>query len=137
MLAGLSRCAMCSVPPGFCACAGPSEKTATTAIATATSVHPRRFIPGPPKSAEQRPRLPVEPDVFHAPAVEAAVGHRHQPLELRLHAGCEARIEENRARGILGQPALDLPDHLAPLLRVCFHRLLVDQLLGLPVAVAV
>src|SRR6266851_570304 len=127
---------MCSVPPGFCACAGPPESSATTAIPTATSVHPGCFIPGPLNVCAQWPRLSVEPNVFHAPAVEAAVGHRRQPLELRLHAGREPRIEEHRPRGILGQPALDLPYQLAPLLRVRFHRLLLDQLLGLPVAIA-
>src|SRR5262249_19580736 len=119
------------------------------------------FAPAPdrsptPPQAVLRPRLPfpvepfvfplapaavrrsllVEPDVFHAPAVEPAVGHRNQPFNARLFAARAARIQQYRSRGILGKAALDLPNELSPLLRVRFHRLRIDQLVGLRVAVA-
>src|SRR6516225_4386651 len=37
----------------------------------------------------------IEPDVFHAPAVEDAVNHDRQPLDIGLPAGPAFRIENN------------------------------------------
>jgi hypothetical protein len=40
--------------------------------------------------------LLVEPDVFHAPAVEDAVGHDRPPLDMRLPAGRAAVVKNDR-----------------------------------------
>jgi hypothetical protein len=62
----------------------------------------------------------VEPDVLEAPAVIGAVDHDVQPLDLAPPAG---RI------------AVDLPNELPALRLIGFHRLLVDHLLDLGIAV--
>ena len=78
----------------------------------------------------------VEPDVFEAPAVVDAVDHHRQPLHLRLPAGREAFVSYDRARPLLLQFLVDLPYQRLALLLVAFRRLLVEQLLDLPVAVS-
>src|SRR6516225_6114335 len=82
-------------------------------------------------------RLFVEPDVFHAPAVEMAVHYLGEPLDPRLPAVRTTGIEQDRPGDVRRQPALDLPENgLAPL-RVALARLLFDQLLYLWVAIAI
>src|SRR5216684_4536129 len=80
--------------------------------------------------------LLVQPDVLEAPAVEHAVDHDFQPLQSRLPACRKTQVIDDRARLILLQPAIDLPDQALALLLVGFHRLLLEQLLQLGVAVA-
>src|SRR6516164_6052926 len=80
--------------------------------------------------------LAVEPDVFHAPAVEAAVDHDCQPLQLWLHAGHQAAVVEDRARPVLLQFPVDLPDQPPALIPVGHRRLLDELLLQIGVAIA-
>src|SRR5271168_1664631 len=44
----------------------------------------------------------VEPDVFHAPAVENAVDHDRHPLDVGLLAGAVAVVEDDRPGVVLG-----------------------------------
>jgi len=51
-------------------------------------------------SRDGRPAgLSVEPDVFHAPAVEDAVGRDRQPFDIGLPTGCTAPVEDDRPGG--------------------------------------
>src|SRR4029077_18949197 len=77
---------------------------------------------------------PVEPDVLHAPAVEDAVVHQGQPLDFGLPTGALAHEEDDRAYGVIDQPALDLPDELLALGRVALRRLPVDQRIDFGIA---
>src|SRR5205823_27901 len=82
-------------------------------------------------SRDGRPAgLSVEPDVFHAPAVEDAVGRDRQPFDIGLPTGCAAPVDD-RPGAVLGQFPLDLPDQLLALLGIDFGRLSVDQLVEL------
>src|SRR5262249_5412583 len=82
-------------------------------------------------------RLLVEPDVFHAPAVEMAVHHPGESLDPRLPADPTTGVEQDRPGDVRRQPALDLPENRLAPPRVAFARLLLDQLVYLGVAVAV
>src|SRR5271169_6994541 len=55
----------------------------------------------PGRHEGRAPRLPVEPDVFHAPIVDYAVDHHCPPLHLRLPAVREAVVKDDRPRTIL------------------------------------
>src|SRR6266581_3744356 len=91
----------------------------------------------PPRSAPLLAwPLLVEPDVLEAPFVVDAVGHPGPSLEPGLAAGGTGRIEDHRPERRFRQLALRLPDDLFALFGVCGHRLLVDQLVELGVAVA-
>src|SRR5262249_34377371 len=79
----------------------------------------------------------VEPNVFHAPAIEEAVGHLREPSDVRLPAGCALGIEQNRPGAIFGQLALDLPEHLLALRWIALARLPFNQLVNLGIAVAI
>src|SRR5262245_64717723 len=83
------------------------------------------------------PALPllIEPHVLEAPIVVNAVGVQDEAFHVRMPAGGGARIRDDGARQILGEPALDLPHQLFALGGVGFLRLLVDQ--GVDVLVAV
>ena len=72
-------------------------------------------------------RLPVEPHILEAPAVEDAVDDKVETLHARPPARRDTGIEDDRARGVARQPALDLPHQLPPLLGVGLGRLPVDQ----------
>src|SRR5215472_15512307 len=124
------------MPPGFCASAGVDKSAAASSPAAAAEIRKFALIAVSNPLRVEALRLPVEPDVFHAPAVESAVGHRRQTFELGLHAGGEPRIEQYRAGSVLRQLALDLPDQLATLRRIRFPRLPVDQSVGLFLAIA-
>src|SRR6516225_2919771 len=82
-------------------------------------------------------RLFVEPDVFHAPAIEMAVHHLTEALDPGLPAVRTTGIKQDRPGDVRRQPALDLPENRLAPLRVALARLLFDQLLYLGVAVAV
>ena len=60
--------------------------------------------------------LPVEPDVFEAPAVVDAVDHHRQALDVGLPAGRGAVVKDDRPGAVLLQLAVDLPDQLLALL---------------------
>src|ERR1700704_5643767 len=81
--------------------------------------------------------LLVQPHIFHPQSVVDAVDHRHVVLHVGLPAGPRAVVIEDRPRDVFGQAPLDVPDQLPALVLVGFHRLLVEQLVDLRVAVAV
>src|ERR1041385_7104331 len=81
--------------------------------------------------------LLVEPDVFHAPAVVDAVDRNRQVFDLGVPTDTAAIEIDQRSSAVLGQPPFDLPDQLLTLLLVRLHRLPVDQLVDLRVAVPV
>ena len=70
------------------------------------------------QARRSKPQLFVEPDVFHAIAVVDSVEHRHEPLNLGLHAGAAARVEDDRPGAVFGQPPFDFPDQLLALFAV-------------------
>jgi hypothetical protein len=82
------------------------------------------------RGAAARSRRPdlllVEPDVFHAPAVEDAIGGEGHPHDVRLPTGRPAPIEDDRPSNVFGQFSFDLPNQPLPLLGVRFSRLLLD-----------
>ena len=82
-------------------------------------------------------RLFVEPNIFHAPAVEDAVDHGRPPLDIGLPAGRAAVVKNDRPGAVLGQLALDLSHKLLALLGVGLDRLPIDQLVHLGTAIAV
>src|SRR5215472_18271052 len=73
----------------------------------------------PPGRQSPNPLL-VEPDVFHAPAVEDAVDHDRPALDMRLPAGRPAVVKNDRPGAVVGQFPLDLPYQLLALLGVGF-----------------
>src|SRR5436309_3505553 len=77
----------------------------------------------------------VDPDVLEAPAVIGAVDHDVQPLDLGPPAGRLAQVELDGPHHRLLQLAVDLPNELLALRLIGFHRLLVDHLLDLGIAV--
>src|SRR6516162_7671879 len=88
------------------------------------------------EDAIRRRPLFVEPDVFHAPAVEDAVGHQAQVLDPGLPAGADSRVKKHRADLCLGEDPFDLPNNVFALYGICLHRLLIDQLVEFWVAVS-
>jgi hypothetical protein len=68
--------------------------------------------PGTGARSRRRTPLPVEPDVFHTPAVKDAVDHHRYVLEIRIPAGSRAAVEDDRPSKVLGQLPFDLPDQL-------------------------
>ena len=83
------------------------------------------FVIGKPSYIDVNPmrswltfRLAVEPDIFHAPAVVLAVYHDGQPLDLRLHAGRGAGVVDDRARPVLLQLLVDVPDEMPALFSI-------------------
>src|SRR5438034_5926922 len=89
----------------------PYRKRGTGAVSTFD-----RSAAGPPG----RNRLIVEPDVFHAPTVDDAVGRDGQPIDLRLPTGRAAPIEDDRPGPVFGHFPLDFPDQVFALLGVGF-----------------
>src|SRR5262249_42044802 len=81
--------------------------------------------------------LAIQPDVLEAPAVERAVHHEGQVLDIGSPAGRTPGIEDDRPRPFLGQFALDCPYQLLAALLIGLHRLLLDQLIDFRIAVAV
>src|SRR6266446_7272414 len=79
----------------------------------------------------------IEPDVFHAIAVEEAVDHDGQSFDPGLPAGPIAVVKDNRPGAIPSQLAFDCPHQLLAPSRVGLDRLLLDQLVHLRVAVTV
>src|SRR5271169_3634379 len=74
---------------------------------------------GSGERSEVKPTLSVEPDVLHAIAVEDAVDHDRQPLDIGLPAGRVAAVKDNRPGDILGELAFDCPDQLLTPFLVC------------------
>src|SRR6516225_1345017 len=78
----------------------------------------------------------VEPGVLEPPAVVITVDHHRVALEIRLPAGRRHRVEDGRARRVIGQLALDLPNDLFALGDVGLARLPVDQPVDIGIAIA-
>src|SRR5258708_29424551 len=78
----------------------------------------------------------VQPPIFHAPAIVLAVDHDRRALHLRLPAGRGAEMVDDRARAILLQFLVDVPDQALALFLVGFRRLLLEQFFELGVAIA-
>src|SRR5260370_37720336 len=145
MLAGLSKWDILSMPPGFWAKAASAVYIAISSPPTVTNALRSGFIfvrlplfiaRLARKHDARRKRLPVEPDVFHAPAVEDAVDHRRQPLDLRLPAGrCEA-VQDDRPCPILLQLPVDLPHQLLAFFLIGLARLPVERLVELRIAIS-
>src|ERR1051326_182237 len=79
----------------------------------------------------------VEPNVFHTPAIEEAVGHLREPFDIWLPAGRALGIKEDRPGAIFSQLSLDLPEHLLALRWITLARLPFDQLVNFGIAIAV
>src|SRR5215813_15177147 len=77
-------------------------------------------------------RLSVEPEVLEARAVVDAVDHVGEALHLRLPAGRNAAVEDDRPRVVLDQLLLDLPDQPLARARIGLSGLLLDQPIDLP-----
>src|SRR5438874_3464108 len=77
----------------------------------------------------------LEPDILHTPAVKQAVGHNCQSLELRLPARREAIMEQDGSSSILLQPLVDFPNKMPALVLIRLHRLSVEQLVDLGIAI--
>src|SRR6266404_916774 len=81
-------------------------------------------------------RLLIEPNVFETPAVEDTADHRRQAPHPRLPAGRLAVVSDDRPGSVLLQFLVDLPHQLLAFFLVGLHRLLVEPLLELTVAVS-
>src|SRR5437660_2329881 len=79
---------------------------------------------------------PVEPQVFPARTIVDAVDHDSQPLHPGIPAACRAVVVDHRPGAVLLQFAVDLPDQTLAFVRVGFHRLPVELLFELAVAIA-
>ena len=75
----------------------------------ASSGHQPRLEQKRPGVHCERIHLLVEPDILHAPAVEDAVDHDRQALDIRALAGAAAAVENDRPHIVVGQLALDRP----------------------------
>src|SRR6516162_11566577 len=103
---------------------------------------PRVSAPTPRRrSTRRRPpphigRLPVEPEVLEARAVVDAVDHVYDALHLRLPAGSDAPVENDRSGIVFDQLPFNLPHQAPALARVGLTRLSLDQPVDLLVTVA-
>jgi hypothetical protein len=91
----------------------------TAAIRQAVGNQPNSALSSP--SVKSCSILFVEPDVFEAPAVEQAVYHDCEPLNLRLPARCKTAIKDDRLDIVLGQFPFDVPYQLPAFLGTGFN----------------
>src|SRR3954454_3059191 len=82
-------------------------------------------------------RLLIEPDILQAPAIEDAVDHQRDALDVRAQAGAARVVKDDRAGIVLRQSALDRPEQLLAAFNVRGARLLLDQPVDFGVAVIV
>src|SRR5262249_49592593 len=66
-----------------------------------------------------------------------AVDHRRIALDVGMPAGARAALVQNRPGDVLGQAALDLEHDRLALLLIGLHRLLLEKLVEVAVAIAV
>src|SRR5215472_3563794 len=109
------------MPPGFCADAAPTQHRAPSSTAATTlCLFPFTRVLPPLSIARDEPsgpfiwRLPVEPEVLEARAVVDAVDHVGEALHLRLPAGRNAAVEDDRPRVLANDVDVDLdpPDRI-------------------------
>src|ERR1051325_5776420 len=79
----------------------------------------------------------VEPGVFAAIGAEDAVGTQRDVLDVRLPAGRDAAIGDDRPSKMLGVFVLALPQHLLAAIFVCLFGLLLKQVVDVLIAIAV
>ena len=79
-------------------------------------------------------RLPIEPDIFHSPAVVDAVHLQFEATDGWRPACRFPHVVKNRANDIFLQPPVDFPHEFVPFLGVGLHRLLIYQGIGLMAA---
>src|SRR5579883_3537287 len=79
--------------------------------------------------------LSVEPDILEPIAIVGAVDHHGDAVQSGLPAGRRAAIEDDRPRHILLELLVDLPGEALALLAIALHRLRIEQLLDILVAV--
>src|SRR5262245_2394066 len=79
----------------------------------------------------------VQPDILVAVTVENAVDHERDTLDVGVPAGPSAGIEDDRPCDIFRQLAFNLPDLVAATLLVALHRLQLDHLVDLGIAVII
>src|SRR5260370_23194437 len=79
---------------------------------------------------------PVEPEIFPARAVVDAVDHDGQTLHPGVPAACCAVVVDHRPGAVLLQFPVYLPNQMLAFFRVGFHRLPVELLFELAVAIA-
>src|SRR5262245_10605411 len=77
----------------------------------------------------------VQPYILVAVAVVGAVDHDGHALDVGMPAGRLPHVQDDRPRHVFLNLLVDLPDELLALLRIALHRLLVEQLLQLLVAI--
>jgi hypothetical protein len=103
------------------------------------AIAPKAASPDTPSTScrrgASRPSLIVEPDVFHAPAIVLAVDHDGQVFDLRLHAGGGTGVVDDRARAVLLQPLVDVPDEMPAPVAVGYLGLRDKPFLELGIAV--
>src|SRR5262249_34577864 len=106
--------------------------------------NPIAFVPSrirsflAPAPRDGRPaELSVEPDVFHPPPVVDAIDHWGVPLHIGLPTSPGTVVPEDRSGRVFRQLPFDRPDQFLALILVEFHRLPVDHLVDLRIAVAV
>src|SRR5262245_57720203 len=85
-----------------------------------------------PESEDCLARLSVEPDVFHAPAVEDAVDH-----DVGLPTHRATVVKDDRPGAVFGQLSLNFPHQLLALWGVRLNGLPLDQFVDLGTAIAV
>src|SRR6516165_11171911 len=120
------------MPPCFWASAVPLIETAISSAPAGATARRLSII-----SVASPYRLFVEPDVFHAPAVVDAVDHDRQSFDLGSPTDPAAVVVDDRPGIVRRQLPFDFPSQLLALLAVGLHRLPVNQLVHLGIAVAV
>src|SRR5215468_1842228 len=73
-------------------------------------------------------RLSLEPDLIEAPVVVDAVLLMHIALQVRMPTGRRGVVVDDRARHVLRELPLDLPNHCPAFLEIGLLRLEVQQL---------
>src|SRR5215813_756828 len=81
------------------------------------------------------PKSVVEPEILKAMAVVDTVDHYRHALEPGLPAMRRTRIEGGRPSIVLRQFLFDVPHHLLALSDIALHRLGIDHLVDLGVAI--
>src|SRR5688572_24348940 len=85
--------------------------------------------------AIRRRALLLEPHVLEAPVVVDRVFLLDMALEVGMPASALLAVIDHRARHVLDQDALDLPDQLSALFLIELARLLIEERIYLRIAV--
>ena len=80
-------------------------------------------------------RLPIQPDIFHSPAVVDAVHLQFETIDIWRPACRFPHVVEDRASDVFLNAPVDFPHEFVPLRRVSLHRLLIDHAIDLVAAI--